>query len=284
MGDDETGQEPSWTHRGLQATAALAETWTSLAGVGQALSGREWATATECPGWDVKDQLSHLIGIERMVMGEAAPVVDGPLGDHVKSNFAVMNEPWVAVRRSWAGSEVLAEFQTVTALRLSQLRGLGDEDWERVGFSPVGQVQHARFMETRVFDSWTHEQDVRQALGRPGGEGGLASGFGLEQVESAMGFVVGKQAKAPEGSVIRFAISGAPGDAREFAVGVTGGRAGPADADGAADVTLALSSINFLRLGCGRVTAATLEAAGEIGVAGDADLGQLVLSSMSFMF
>jgi uncharacterized protein (TIGR03083 family) len=267
----------------MQARVALAETWDSLADVCRGLRADEWARPTECPGWDVKDQLSHLIGIERMIMGQEAPAVEGPLGDHVKSDFGAMNEPWVAARRPLGGDEVLAEFDAVTAERLGQLDGLSDEEWARVGFSPVGQVPFARFMETRVFDSWTHEQDVRLALGRPGGMGGLASRFGLDQVESAMGFVVGKQAKAPEGSVTRFDISGAPGDARQFAVVVTEGRAAPADGSVRPDVTLTLSGINFLRLGCGRVGASELEAAGEIGVEGDAALGQMVLSSMSFM-
>ena len=35
------------------------------------LSDTEWALPTECPGWDVKDQLSHLIGIERVDHGRA---------------------------------------------------------------------------------------------------------------------------------------------------------------------------------------------------------------------
>jgi uncharacterized protein (TIGR03083 family) len=52
-----------WTERGKAATAALAETWGSLAEACHALVDQEWALPTECPGWDVKDQLSHLIGI-----------------------------------------------------------------------------------------------------------------------------------------------------------------------------------------------------------------------------
>jgi uncharacterized protein (TIGR03083 family) len=284
VSDIGAGQELSWAERGHQATAALVDTWGSLAEACQDLTAHDWALATECPGWDVKDQLSHLIGIERMIMGEATPVVDAHLGDHVKSDFGAMNEPWIVVRRPLAGDEVLAEFVEVTGQRLRQLEDLTDEEWDVVGFSPVGPAPFGRFMETRVFDSWTHEQDVRRALGRPGGEGGLASGFGLGQVESAMGFVVGKKAQAPEGSVTRFVVSGAPGDAREFAVTVRDGRAQPAEGSPAADVTLRLSSSNFLRLGCGRVTSAELEAAGEIGVEGDSALGQAVLSSMSFMF
>src|SRR5581483_9415322 len=71
-----------WTERGRAATAALAETWGSLAEACHALVTQEWALPTPCPGWDVKDQLSHLIGIERLLLGETAPTWDGPLGEH----------------------------------------------------------------------------------------------------------------------------------------------------------------------------------------------------------
>jgi uncharacterized protein (TIGR03083 family) len=258
-----------------------------------ALATSEWRLDTDCPGWTVQDQLSHLIGIERMIIGQEAPEAAGPLGDHVKSDFAALNERWIVARRPWEGDAVLEEFAEITAVRLQSLDELGDGDWARVGFSPVGQVPYARFMETRVFDSWVHEQDVRAALDRPGGEGGLASALGLGQVQAAMGFVVGKKAAAPEGSTVRFSISGTGDDARDFTIGVTGGRAAELPAQGGPTVTLSMSSLDFLRLGCGRVEAATmgttmgtgtLEAAGRIGVAGDAVLAQRILANMNFMF
>jgi uncharacterized protein (TIGR03083 family) len=281
MADDSMDE---WTGRGQAATAALAETWGSLAGACHALVTQEWALPTECPGWDVKDQLSHLIGIERMLAGDAAPEWDGPLGDHVKNDFAAMNEPWVAIRRAEQGAAVLAEFNLVTAGRLATLHGTTDAEWATVGWSPVGQVPLARFMETRVFDSWVHEQDVRHALDRPGGMGGRASDVGIGQVQSAMGMVVGKKAAAPEGAVVRFSISGAPGDARDFALAIQGGRANPAPADTPATVTLSMSSVDFYRLGCGRATAAVVSAEGGIRVDGDAALGQRVLDNMNFLF
>jgi uncharacterized protein (TIGR03083 family) len=298
MADDE------WTQRGMVATAALAETWGSLAGVCHALVTQEWELPTECPGWEVKDQLSHLIGIERLLLGETAPEWEEPLGSHVKNEFAAMNEPWVAIRRSQPGDVVLTEFKEVTGRRLDVLRQSTPEEWETVGWSPVGEVPLARFMETRVFDSWVHEQDVRLALDRPGGMGGTASDWGIGQVQAAMGMVVGKKAKAPEGSVVRFVVTGEPGDARDFALAIMDGRArssgGSTNATGSADttvttdttdttvttvttVTLTMSSIDFVRLGCGRAAAADL-GAGHVEIQGDRELGQRVLDNMNFMF
>jgi uncharacterized protein (TIGR03083 family) len=284
MADNEAAHAGGWTERGRAATAALAETWDSLAEVCHELSGTEWALPTECPGWDVKDQLSHLIGIERMIMGESTPEWDGPLGDHVKGDFAAMNEKWVAVRRGESGPAVQAEFVEVTRARLDQLGRHSAEEWAAVGASPLGQMPQAEFMDLRVYDSWVHEQDVRRALDRPGGGGGRASAIALDRVQSAMGFVVGKRAATPDGHVVRFEISGPGADARVFDLAVAGGRATPSGDAGPPTVTLALSSVDFVRLGCGRVTAGEVEAAAGIGVEGDPVVAKQILDHMNFMF
>jgi len=278
------GQSGGWRQRGLEARAALAETWGGLADVTDGLSKTEWARPTGCPGWDVKDQLSHLIGIERSLMGQSAPVWTEPFGPHVKNDFAASNEPWVAVRRAKPGAAVREEFVEVTQARLAQLQGLTEAEWAAVGWSPVGEVPHAVLMEVRVFDSWVHEQDVRHALDRPGGAGNRASALSLERVQGAMPFVVGKQAGCPDGSVVRFEVSGPGEDARVFVIAVEQGRARPVSAQTPPSAMLSLTSVDFMRLGCGRVTAGELESPGMVAVAGDVGLGQRVLGAMNFMF
>jgi uncharacterized protein (TIGR03083 family) len=284
MRDNSAAQAGGWGQRGRQATEALRETWASLAEVCHDLVTQEWGLPTECPGWDVKDQLSHVIGIERSLLGEPAPEWDGPMGDHVKNEFSVPLEKWIAVRRAESGPTVLAEFSEVTAARLAVLEAMGDEQWAVVGFSPVGEVPYAEFMDLRVYDCWVHEQDVRRALDRPGGSGGLASSIGIDRVESAMGFVVGKRAASPDGAVVRFEVAGPGPDDRCFTIAVTGGRAKATDEDLTPTVRLSMSSLDFVRLGCGRATAEQVQAAGGIGMEGDSALGQKILGSMNFMF
>ena len=99
-----------------------------------------------------------------------------------------------------------------------------------------------------------------------------------------MPFVVGKRAGCPDGTAVRFDVEGPGDDARTFIVAVEGGRARIADDEPAPSVTLSLSSIEFLRLGCGRVTAAEVEAEGAVALRGDARLGRTVLAAMNFMF
>jgi uncharacterized protein (TIGR03083 family) len=283
MTDNGAGQDAGFQQQGMVATEALRETWCGLAEACFELSSNEWSLRTECPGWDVKDQLSHLIGIERSIMGDAPPEWDGPLGDHVKNDFAAMNEVWVAVRRPLEGAAVRAEFVEVTGTRLGQLADRTEEDWAVVGWSPVGQVPYAVFMEVRVFDSWVHEQDARRALDRPGGCGNLASKISLGRVESAMPFVVGKKAACSDGTAVRFDVTGPGDDARAFTVAVDGTRA-RMDDEAVPTVTLSLSSLDFLRLGCGRATGEQVEAAAGISIEGDAAVGRQVLAAMNFMF
>ena len=139
-------------------------------------------------------------------------------------------------------------------------------------------------MTVRVFDSWVHEQDVRHALDRPGGSGNAASAISLDRVQGAMPFVVGKKAGCAEGTAVRFDVAGPGNDARAFTVAVEGGRARPVGDEAAPTVTLSLSSIDFVRLGCGRATAAQVEAAGGVGMEGDTEVGRSVLGAMNFMF
>jgi uncharacterized protein (TIGR03083 family) len=284
VADNGAGQETDWLQQGIRSRDALAQTWASLAEACFELSENEWALPTECPGWDVKDQLSHLIGIEQAIMGEPVPDWDGALGEHVKNDFAAANEPYVAVRRPLPGPAVRAEFVAVTADRLSQLDALTAADWAAVGWSPMGQVPHAEFMTVRVFDSWVHEQDARRALDRPGGSGNAASAISLGRIQGAMPFVVGKKAGCADGTRVRFEVVGPLDDARTFTVAVEGGRARPAGDDVAPTVTLSLSSLDFMRLGCGRAIAAKVEAEGGIHLDGDDQVGRCVLNAMNFMF
>ena len=216
-------------------------------------------------------------------MGEPVPEWRGPLGDHVKNDFAATNERFVAVRRALPGPSVWAEFVEVTTTRMAQLDALTAQGWAAVGYSPIGEVPQAEFMRVRVFDSWVHEQDVRRALDRPGGDGNVASEISLDHVQRAMPFVVGKKAGCADGTAVRFDVAGPGHDARAFTIAVEGGRARPAGDEVAPTVTLALSNIDFMRLGCGRTTSA-LVAAGAVGVAGDGPAGRSVLGAMNFMF
>ena len=263
--------------------AVLAEVWESVAAAGVDLDAEAWDRPTDCPGWSVRDQYSHLIGIERSLMGDAAPVLDGPVPGHVRNPFAEMNEAWVAERRGRPGPEVLAEFRAVTARRLEGLRAASTEDFDRVGWSPVGDVPYREFMAVRVFDSWIHEQDIRRALDRPGGRGGAGEALSLDRVTSFLGYALGRKVAPPEGTTVLWVVRGPL--PRTVGLEMREGRARPlADPPGSPTLRLDLPAEAFWRLGCGRLAPAEAEAVGGVRVTGDADLARRVLEAMNVMF
>ncbi len=261
----------------------LAEVWSSFATACAGVGARQWELATDCPGWTVKDQVAHVIGVERMVLGDESPPPLDVVPDHVRNGFAALNEPWIQARRGVPGPDVLAEFVAVTDRRLRELRALRPERFDVVGWSPVGDVPYRDFLATRVLDCWAHEQDIRRALDRPGGRNGAGESTVLDRCATTMAYVVGKRVAPPDGTSVRFEVTGVLG--RRVPVVSDGGRAAVVSGDGPEDPTVVITvdQETFWRLGFGRIGVESALASGAVRVGGDVDLGRRVLASMAFM-
>ncbi len=124
------------------------------------------------------------------------------------------------------------------------------EDFYAPSWTPAGPGTYARFMQIRVFDCWMHEQDIRTAVGRPGNETGPAAERSLDEVVGALGYIIGKLGRAPDGSSVLIRLTG-PIE-RDLHV-IVEGRARVTDAlDGEPTAMITLSSSLFLRLAGGR--------------------------------
>jgi uncharacterized protein (TIGR03083 family) len=259
---------------------ALEEEWGAIGQLGDVLDAGEWDLPSECPGWSVRDVLSHMVGTERSLLGEASPEAL-PIPDHVHNEVGARNEGWVASLRDHSGPEVLSIFRDVTSRRVAELRSFSPARFDELGPSPVGKVPYREFMRVRVMDCWVHEQDIRVATARPGHRQGPAATLAIDRLASAMPFIVGKKAGAPDGSTVRFELTGS--EPRRLDVVVSGGRAaiGTTESDPTAEVRMDLEV--FWRLGCGRVTGDAARGAGLVDLRGDTDLAQRVIDSMAFM-
>jgi uncharacterized protein (TIGR03083 family) len=260
----------------------LADEWDAITTLAGSLTDDDWATPTALPGWTVQDNLSHIIGIERMLLGDPAPEVSVSHLSHLSDPFSEGMETWVELRRSWPPADVVADFRETIERRLAALRAMTDDDFAKVGWSPVGEVPYRQFMRIRVFDCWMHEQDIRRAIGRPGHLEGPVVDMALENFERTLGFIVGKKSGAPDGSSIVFVIEGP--SARTYPVVVEGRAkllpAAEAPEDPTVTITLPLES--FVALGGGRWDREEAWSAGSLAIDGDVELGTAVLDNFAF--
>jgi uncharacterized protein (TIGR03083 family) len=242
------------------------------------LTPDEWHRATALPGWDVQANVAHVIGIEAMLLGEPGPAVDADLAalPHIRNDMGAANEAWVATFADATPEEVLAGLRDRISQRVEALTGTTPEAWDAETFTPAGPDSYGRFMRIRIMDIWMHEQDIREAIRRPGHQDGPCAELALDEVTSALGFVVGKRAGAPDGSSVTFDLTGPAG--RQVHV-LVDGRAAVVDAlPEPADVVLSMPALTFTRLAGGRST----DTSG-VTVTGDEALGQQVLASLGYM-
>jgi uncharacterized protein (TIGR03083 family) len=265
------------------AIELLETTWASIAALGDGLDDARWERATDCPGWSVKDNLSHLIGIEKMLLGEPADPTVEPRPDHVRNDVGAFNEAAIAARRPRPGADVLSEFKAVTARRLEALRSLPPGKWDEIGPTPTGEGTYRHFMTMRAFDSWVHEQDMRRAVGSPGQLSGPVVATVVAWHRRNLGYVVAKRGKAPDGTTVVFDVEGDDGD--RIAISVAGGRASEVDAATATPTTtLHLDVETFNALLSGRWDGAEAVASGRVRIEGEASLGNQVASAMAYVF
>jgi uncharacterized protein (TIGR03083 family) len=278
--------QPRQTDREL--VDRLEQVWQSIHALCTGLSDAEWKTPTECPGWSVQDNVAHVTGIESAILGRPEPEHTAPEGEHVRNDVGRRNEVWVDSRRARSGPEVLAEFREVTQARVVALRSMSADDFGAESWTPVGPGTVRDLLPFRVFDCWVHEQDMRRALGRPGGFDADAARDGIGRVAAVMPMVVGKKVKPADGTTVVFDVTGPAG--RSLAVAMQDGRAQLVDAlpvdSGRADPTvrLTMDSETFLRLGAGRGDPAAILATGAVSIAGDHELGEAIVAQMNFLF
>lgn len=258
----------------------LDEVWSRLADLGATCTDTDWARPTAVPGWSVQDHLAHLTDLERMLLGLDPVDHTVPEGlAHLRNDVGSRNEVFVDARRSWSGADVLAEFVEVTGARLAGLRACTAEDFAAESWTPMGPGTVRDLLPFRAFDSWVHEQDMREALDRPGGCTGPAAEAAMDRIVGTLGFVVGKKVAPPDGTVV--VVTTTAPLARTVVLEVVGGRAAPR-AEAPTDPTVRITTAGdaYARLACGRADPAAVP----VTLDGDADLGRRILGALNFLF
>lgn len=255
--------------------------FSSTIGLCSELSEDEFGYPTAVPGWDVKDNLSHLVAIEHYTAGDPPTTHVAEKRDWVKNPLGEYNENEIDSRRSLSGAEVLEQFKAITDRRLEQIGSYTTAELDEEVDTPLGRRPRSEFLWIRVVDLWVHEQDIRRALFRPGHMTDGAAPHVLNRFAQSMSMVLGKKAAAPEGTTLDLEILGIG----TFGYTVSGGRGTMTDEpNGRPDLSMTLDVETFTALACGRWDPVTAFENGRITWAGDAGLLRRFLQGMNIMF
>ena len=237
------------------------------------LTADQWASATDLPGWTVHDVVAHLAHLEAVLAGIVPDVASDARGE-VISDYT---EAGVAERRSHSAATITDELRRSLELRAAELANVSDLDPAAVADKTPGDIGWTwdTMLRNRCIDMWSHEQDIRRAVGLPGGFDGTAAQVVTTALSFAMPFVLGKKVRPEPGTTVRWNVSGeVPVD---LTVGIAeDGRAHQIESNDSPTVELAMSTETFHVLAAGRRGADDVP----VVVSGDTELGQRVLNHM----
>jgi len=261
--------------------AELVETWrqaiAEFVALARDLPEDQWQLPTDLEGWSVKDNVAHTAHLEAVLAGapeETAPVEEAP---HIKDLSGFYTEQGVIARRDRDMASLADEIESAAAARLAELEANPPTDGAGSPPRTPGGVRWTieRLLSNRPLDVWMHSQDIRRAVGRPGGYDTAAARHTITVFGGALPMVVGKRVAPPAGTTVRVDVLDA-GQSWTVAIGDDGRAAEVAPVD-APTVQITLSSEDFVVLAGGRrgvdATAPKIE--------GDADLGRAVLANLN---
>ncbi len=258
----------------------LEHVWQSIDMLCASFTEREWKTPTDLPGWSVQDNIAHIIDFESRMLGRPVPEHTPAQRPHMKNDLGRRNEIWVDWCRSWSGAEVLEAYREVIAARLQVLRAAGDAKFSAPSpISATGEPLRDH-LQRRAVDCWSHEQDIRRAVSRPGHMDGPIVTSALDRMVGGMGMVCSRRAKAPDGSTIVLVITGPY--SRTLALRVRGEETKSCDqVPETPTVRLSMDSETFGCLAFGRWEGQKVLESGRVLIAGDVELGRTIVRHMA---
>jgi uncharacterized protein (TIGR03083 family) len=237
----------------------------------------EWDTATDLAGWDVRAVASHTAHLEGILAGapeETAEVGEPP---HVTGLMGLYTEIGVVNRRESSADAIITEIRTAATARHTALLEDPPTDADALPSPIFGGVPWTwrTLLRNRPLDIWMHEQDVRRAVGRPGGMDTVPARHTAEYLAESLGYVLVKKVGAPAGTTLVLEMAGS----RPFAFKVNDAGRGERlpDAPTEPTVTLRMDRESFIRLAGGRCEAEP----GAVSVEGDQELGAAVVASLA---
>lgn len=261
--------------------ATYVDTWWQAIGdftaLLEQLPDEEWATPTDLAGWDVRACAAHTAHLESVLAGSGEEHADVGEPEHITSPMGLYTEIGVVNRRDTPPAAIVAEIREAATQRHDALLADMPTDASARPELIFGGVpwDWRTLLRNRPLDVWMHEQDVRRAVGRPGGMDTVPAQHTADYLTESFGYVVGKQVKPAVGTTAVLDVEGSPRVAVE--VGDDGRARRMPEPPADPTVRLAMDRESFIVLAGGRRQAD----AGAVSITGDAELGQLILARMA---
>ncbi len=246
----------------ITSVEAYRRTMVSFSSVLAALTDNEWHRHV-LRNLDIQGLVGHLIGVERQLHAALgiAPVVE--MGsDHVAST---QGDAEAQIGR--LPSDTHAEWLELTTATVAHTATLDRDGLERPITLHTFTIPVERMLVVRSFETWTHEEDIRRATGRP-----LAAPDSprlrlmTDLAVSALPAGLARIDRPQPGRTARIVLTGPGGGT--WQASLDRGVAGPADVRIIADAT------SFCRLVANRMPAADVA----VVVTGDEALGETLLA------
>lgn len=246
-------------------------------GLLESLSEEDWSAPTDLAGWDVRAVASHVAHLEAILAGGPEETAEVGEAAHLTGPMALYTEIGVVNRRRTPTDQIINEIREAATARHTALLTDPPTDAsarpERI-FAGIPWSWEV-LLRNRPLDVWMHEQDVRRAVGRPGGLDSAAAQHTADYLAEAFGFVLAKKAAAPPGTTAVLSVEGSAPLA--FAVNEQGRGERLAEAPADPTVRLSMSRETFIVRAGGRRPAPS----GAVTIDGDHELGERLVDVMA---
>jgi uncharacterized protein (TIGR03083 family) len=248
-----------------------------LTAVLEELPDDAWATPTDLAGWDVHDVAAHVAHLESVLSGGPEATADIGEPGHVRGTFGRYCEQGVVERRDRTPDQLITEIRASATRRHTALLDSPPADADAPAEPRPGGTGWSwrALLRNRPLDVWMHEQDVRRAVGRPGGMDSPGAVHSAAYLAESLGFVLVKKVGAAPGTTLRLDVEGH--EPMAFTVTDAGRGQQLPELPAEPDATISTDRESFVLLAGGR----RVPPDGAVRLAGDTALAHRVVGELA---